>query len=203
MALRTLVKVGEINNLSDARYCAGMGVDFAGFLLDADSKVSPELFIAITEWIKGVKIVGEFETADSERIEALHERFRFDFVQTSNKELLNTLNVSCAKILKLTINESIEEIESLLPEYDTIVDYFLIESNNTEVISDAEARILDRICKRYPILLGYGLNASDIEKVIDYTNPIGISLKGGDEIRPGYKNFDDLADILEAIELDI
>ena len=31
MSLQTFVKVGEITNLSDARYCAGMGVDLLGF----------------------------------------------------------------------------------------------------------------------------------------------------------------------------
>jgi phosphoribosylanthranilate isomerase len=31
MPLKTFVKVGCITNLSDARYCAGMGVDMLGF----------------------------------------------------------------------------------------------------------------------------------------------------------------------------
>ena len=35
MALNTLTAVTEINNLSDARYCAGMGVDIIGFNLAA------------------------------------------------------------------------------------------------------------------------------------------------------------------------
>jgi phosphoribosylanthranilate isomerase len=34
MALKTLVKASEVNNLSDARYCAGMGVEMLGFCLD-------------------------------------------------------------------------------------------------------------------------------------------------------------------------
>lgn len=32
MPLKTLVKVGKITNLSDARYCAGMNVDMLGFV---------------------------------------------------------------------------------------------------------------------------------------------------------------------------
>ena len=31
MPLKTIVKVGSITNLSDARYCAGMGVEMLGF----------------------------------------------------------------------------------------------------------------------------------------------------------------------------
>ena len=32
--LKTIVKVSEVNNLSDARYCAGMGVEYIGFSMD-------------------------------------------------------------------------------------------------------------------------------------------------------------------------
>ena len=32
--LKTLIKVSNINNLSDARYCAGMGVEMLGFSMD-------------------------------------------------------------------------------------------------------------------------------------------------------------------------
>ncbi len=37
MALKTIVKVGNITNLSDARYCAVMGVDMLGFCLNKQS----------------------------------------------------------------------------------------------------------------------------------------------------------------------
>ena len=34
MALKTSVIINEVINLSDARYCAGMGVDYIGFRID-------------------------------------------------------------------------------------------------------------------------------------------------------------------------
>ncbi len=202
MALRTLVKVGEINNLSDARFCAGMGVDFAGFNLDEGSTVSPELFLAITGWIEGIKIVGEFETSTPAQIEALHEQFNFDFVQISDIEVLTNLNVSCPKIFKININKSIQEGKELINKYNELIEYFLIESENIELINTDEAKKIEELSRQYSILLAYGINASDIEKILDTAKPLGISLKGGEEIRPGYKDFDELGDILEAIEID-
>ena len=38
MALSTIVKVGSIRNLSDARYCAGMMVDVLGFSINPNDK---------------------------------------------------------------------------------------------------------------------------------------------------------------------
>ena len=45
MGLRTSVIVNGVNNLSDARYCAGMGVDVIGFNLKLDdpNRVQPQM----------------------------------------------------------------------------------------------------------------------------------------------------------------
>ncbi len=69
MSLRTFVKIGSVNNLSDARYCAGMAVDLIGFNIDPETEgsVTPSFFREITEWIAGVGFVGEFEI-DNARI---------------------------------------------------------------------------------------------------------------------------------------
>ena len=76
MGLKTLVKVGEVSNLSDARYCAGMGVELIGFNLDKSSAnyVSIETFTAITGWIEGVEFVAEFENSSLEEILRNDER---------------------------------------------------------------------------------------------------------------------------------
>ena len=42
MQLKTKVFVLEVNNLSDARYCAGFGVDTIAFSTDGDKKLSLE-----------------------------------------------------------------------------------------------------------------------------------------------------------------
>ena len=66
MALKTFVKISAINNLSDARYCAGMGVDMLGFALEPTNpdSISPEKYTEIIGWLSGVKFVGEFEQSN-------------------------------------------------------------------------------------------------------------------------------------------
>ena len=53
----------------------------------------------------------------------------------------------------------------------------------------------------FPLILACCITENNVHRIID-SGVKGIGLKGGDEIRPGYKNFDELADILEAIEVD-
>ena len=54
MSLKTLVKVGGVTNLSDARYCAGMGVAILGFCPEPSRPdyVDLDKFKEITNWIK-------------------------------------------------------------------------------------------------------------------------------------------------------
>ena len=40
MSLKCFVKVGSVNNLSDARYFSAMNVDLIGFKLDENNKVT-------------------------------------------------------------------------------------------------------------------------------------------------------------------
>src|SRR5690606_35497353 len=70
MALKSFVKISEVNNLSDARYCAGMTVDLMGFDLCKESEyfISPETFMELTGWVSGPEFVGEFGLSTEDNI---------------------------------------------------------------------------------------------------------------------------------------
>jgi phosphoribosylanthranilate isomerase len=51
-------------------------------------------------------------------------------------------------------------------------------------------------------MIGFQIDRQSIHAWIDETDIFGISLKGSTEIKPGFKDYDELADILEEIELD-
>ena len=58
------------------------------------------------------------------------------------------------------------------------------------------------ISAELPALINDGFNAGDLLSLLDQFQPKGIVLEGGNEIRPGYKDFNELADILELLEID-
>src|SRR6187402_1005196 len=96
MALKTFVKVGSITNLSDARYCAGMGADLLGFRVveGHESYISPKQFQEIRGWVTGPKVVAEiYGITDAQTLTTILENYRPDFLELGVNEfnLLHTL----------------------------------------------------------------------------------------------------------------
>ena len=90
MALKSFVYVSEVDNLSDARFAAGMGVDLVGFKLDPnhENALNKAKFDEISEWIAGVKIVGEFGNTPPDQLTELLDAYKLDYLLIENEELI-------------------------------------------------------------------------------------------------------------------
>ncbi|MDA0194894.1 MAG: phosphoribosylanthranilate isomerase [Bacteroidetes bacterium] len=185
MALKTIVKVGEITNLSDARYCAGMGVEMLGFNLDPNSEsyISPEQFKEITDWVAGVKSVGEFGWMNQDDILSTIKEYNLDLIEVndSNAEIIFKTDIQVI----LSVN-NIGIIKSL-PDSAA---YYLVEDVGFD-FNDFDS---------LPILVGGGISKQNIHKILQNTAFKGIALKGSKEEKSGFKDYDELADILEMLE---
>src|SRR5690606_31291233 len=97
------------------------------------------------------------------------------------------------------------QLRELIEEKENLVSYFLLsfqsQDDEKEVLATYASEI-SALSDKYPLLLGFGLDAASINTLLGETSITGIALQGGHEIKPGYKDFDELADILETIELD-
>ncbi len=205
MALSNSVYISDVDNLSDARYAAGMGVDLIGFRLDPhdDSSLSPEKFKEISEWISGVKIVGEFGDATPEEVEKELNNFNVDFLLIADESQINAFaQLDKPLILKIPINEKTKDtLASTLNYCSGAVEYFLLESE-LKKLDKGEIYFIANYASKFPIILGFGIEAGNAKTIVNELNLKGISLKGSSEIRPGYKDFDEMADILEVLEVD-
>ncbi|CAN5267320.1 hypothetical protein BH09BAC4_BH09BAC4_07130 [soil metagenome] len=206
MALQTLVKISNVTNLSDARYCAGMGVDMLGFSMDADSPdyVEPKKFDEIRAWVAGVQIVGETASTDPEVIEQLLDTYHPDLLQVDEAALLPYLGTfEKPLILRTDLSQvTLDQLDTLLQTGSTGADYVLLESNGPIHLDDELKTALQRLSARYPILLGTGVSVANVHELLAQLPVRGIALSGGNEERPGNKEFGELMDILEAIEED-
>ncbi|HYG20089.1 MAG TPA: hypothetical protein VD816_14225, partial [Ohtaekwangia sp.] len=84
MPLKTLVKVGSITNLSDARYCAGMGVNLLGFrvLEGQENYINPKTFQEIRGWVTGPAIVAEiYGVTSAEELRQIMADYRPDYLE--------------------------------------------------------------------------------------------------------------------------
>lgn len=190
MALKTFVRVSGINNLSDARYCAGMEVNELGFNIESNHSnyTDPEKFKELSEWLSGVEFVGEI-TDDTTDVAQCIVGYTLNAIQI---ESLGQIEAALATGLPVSfIADSPEEAKEAWLLSDRKLSFVLIKSCEAGSIS-----------AELPALINDGFNAGDLISLLDQFQPKGIVLEGGNEIRPGYKDFNELADILELLEID-
>lgn len=202
--LRTPVKISNVTNLSDARYCAGMGVEWLGFSMDS---LPVERFQEIRGWVAGVHIVGETAETDAGRIAELVQVYQPDAVQVVAPEVVSGLVVlGLPVLLRVDVAQTgvfglESHIRAALVSRSTIV---LENSDEFARLDDDTRRAVDALSFQYDVLLGFGLTELNVLEVLDELPHLkGIALDaGGDELRPGFKDFGELMDLLERLETD-
>jgi phosphoribosylanthranilate isomerase len=199
MPLQKIVKISNVTNLSDARYCAGMGVDMLGFSIDEnnDNYTNPQKLKDIRSWVSGVQIVVEMDKLETDFLEII-EKYNPDIVQTNDLELLQKIKTQTNKplILSIEANQDADTIFGICEKHADVVQYFLLESQSEITLVGDWPDFLQTLSAQFSILLGFGVTPHNV-----LTLPCaGVALRGGAEERPGYKNFDDLRDILELLE---
>ncbi|KOF03665.1 hypothetical protein OB69_05050 [Roseivirga seohaensis subsp. aquiponti] len=194
MALRTFVKVSGINNLSDARYCAGMEVNQLGFEIEenASNYTDIQKYKEITEWLSGVEYVGEISSAHSV-IKAVIEGYQLDAIQVEHIDQINE-----ALETGLAVSFLAHDMDSVKAAWETSgkkLAYILLDA------SEIDQAMLNTLSKDIPVVLASGFTAETVTELAK-SDLKGIAIQGGNEIRPGYKDFDEMADILETLEID-
>jgi phosphoribosylanthranilate isomerase len=204
--LTKTVKISNVTNLSDARYCAGMGVEMLGFSIDENSAtyISPKKFEDICSWLAGVTLVAETSLSDAKQIIEKLAGYPVHAVQVESPDLLNYLQgeLGLPLILKISVDTyDADEVQAIVDRYESHVAHFLFESDQNAELNDSWVRVLENCSEGNSLLIGFGLETEfSVNTLTDVLPSIGIALRGGDEIRPGFKDFGSMMDILEALE---
>lgn len=201
MALKTFVKISNVSNLSDARYCAGMMVDVIGFNIDptTDTFVSEGDFGEITDWVAGVQFAGEYYGAGIDEIRNSIKNYPVDFIEIDDLNIVEKVGLLGKPIIfRLNINSAsdLEQLKSNLSYLDELVKMVLIRSNNTSMFDEIDSQI-GYYNGNLKLLKGYGIEA---EAGLDRYP--GLELEATEEERPGYKDYGKIMDVLEVIEED-
>jgi phosphoribosylanthranilate isomerase len=190
MPLKTIVKVGSITNLSDARYCAGMGVEMLGFRVfeDQDNHIPISLFQQIRGWVSGPQVVAEmYGIKKATDIQGVLQNYAPDMVEMTFNDY-QTLKSEIQ--LPFIVSLSLKELDNIA-EHHKRVAYWLV---------DDEALAKLKVSKGpQPVLLRTS-KKENIEKAVQSGGFKGVAINGSPELRPGFKDYDDLSEILESLE---
>lgn len=180
MALKTFVKAASITNLTDARYCAGMGVDLLGFpaVETMSDYLKPAAFQEIRGWVTGPGIVAEaYGIKDATALSTILEHYRPDYIEFGKAELSLFSDLPVPLLLAVDEPASSKDFH-VQPAY-------LISSEPFQ--SDIP-------------LLVWVRSMDDARRLVDDKRVAGIILRGGAELRPGLKDSEVLNDVLEFLE---
>ena len=190
MSLSTTVKVGNITNLSDARYCAGMGVSLLGFPVDTalPFHLTPETFKEISGWVSGVSVVGEI-------VNRIPADYAVDLIQFHDSSLIDEVHKSEIPYI-FTINlDTMDPPEIQEIAKDAHPEFYLLETSASDISG------IGKLHLNAPVMLGYCESVEDADRYIQAGSD-GIALLGSHEEKPGFKDYDQMADILEHLEID-
>ena len=187
-----------INNLSDARYCAGMGADKLTFVLDPalpnhlDAKAVKEL----AGWIAGVELIGEFDQLSTPEINALAAECDLDAVLLRSHRTADELAEIAPPIY---FELSAARIAAGLDSLPTAPVGFVLE-----LLDDvpAASATLAALAALRPLWLGPGLHPERAHELATRLPLAGLSFPSGDEVKPGLRDFDQLEAVFEALEVE-
>jgi len=105
---------------------------------------------------------------------------------------------------KLIYRVKLEELDTLLPKIELLREYEItlhITSINTSLSIDNQF-IITNFSSQLNLFLGAGITPENATLLCELPGLYGFALDSGDEIKPGLRDFDQLAAILESLELE-
>ncbi|HYG15601.1 MAG TPA: hypothetical protein VEC12_07585 [Bacteroidia bacterium] len=186
------IKLGSVNNLTDARFGASAGAEWIGFCFDKANPlyVSPVQAQAIIGWLSGPLPVAEFSASQGlNDIEDIVRLIGFDWIQLAEPGMLHYFEGSDINII-LEADASQLGFESAFTGITTEVKAILMKNF---MLGQAK----DLIKKGVPVLFDVeGLDASALES-LKILSPYGINISGGFETAPGIRDFDEMNAVFE------
>ncbi|HEX8660136.1 MAG TPA: hypothetical protein VF690_21510 [Hymenobacter sp.] len=187
-----------INNLSDARYCAGMGADKLTFVLDPalpghlDTKTVKEL----AGWVAGVELIGEFGQLSAPEINAIAAECALDAVLLRHPRPAEEL----AEIAPPVYVELAAESRSADHLFPVSVVGLVLEL--PETTGPTTLALVRDLASRGALWLGPGLHPSRARDLVTQFSLAGLVFPSGDEVKPGLRDFDQLEAVFEALEIE-
>ena len=192
--LITKVKAGAVSTLSDARFFAGMGVDWLGFNVNplSESFVNAELYKSLVGWVSGPKRVIEIpKQLDTASISKLMNDYLPECIEVDLDEIEN-FNYN----LPIFARAHPGNIQA--NKITCSVKYLILEMGDDPL---QHVDLIKSTADRTEILVGVSPKLKEIKRVLKELPISGIALRGSKELQTGIKEYD-YAEMLESLEME-
>ncbi len=201
------VKICGITQLEDARYCAGAGADYLGFIQYEGSPryLTPAKAKEIIDWVYGPAPVGVFVNSTADEINESCAQAGFRIAQLHGHETPETcaaVDVPVIKAFSVSHDASSEQLLAIMEPYRGIVDYFLLDTHSTSLYGGTGEsfnwRLARELADSVPLFLAGGLNDANVREAVQTIRPFALDLSSSVETSPGIKDFDKLGAFFDA-----
>ena len=203
------VKVCGVTRLDDARYCAGAGADFLGFIQYEDSPryVAPKQAREIIEWIHGPEPVGVFVNASADEVNRTADATGFSLVQLHGNEppeVCAAVERPVIKAVRVMHDASSEQLRALMQPYENVVEYFLLDTHHTSLWGGTGESFNWRLARELsgdlPLFLAGGISTENVAEAVRTMQPYAVDLSSSLESVPGVKDFEKLEAFFETFD---
>lgn len=201
------LKVCGITELEDARYLAGAGANYLGFVQHEESPryAPPSLARDIIEWVHGPSPVGVFVNDGAATINQAVEEAGFELAQLHGQEpphVVEQVDCPVIKAIHVRHDASSDQLRTLFERYKETADYFLLDTHDSSVWGGTGEsfnwRLARDLSSEYPIFLAGGIDASNVRRAVETMRPFAVDLSSSLEDRPGEKSFKKIDAFLDA-----
>lgn len=201
------LKVCGITELEDARYLAGAGANYLGFVQHEESPryAPPSLARDIIEWVHGPSPVGVFVNDGAATINQAVEEAGFELAQLHGQEpphVVEQVDCPVIKAIHVRHDASADQLRTLFERYEETADYFLLDTHDSSVWGGTGEsfnwRLARDLSSEYPIFLAGGIDGSNVRRAVETMRPFAVDLSSSLEDRPGEKSFEKIDAFLDA-----
>ena len=206
--MRPKIKICGLTTLEDARFAAGLGADFLGFVQHEASPryVSPEKAAEIIGWVYGAQPVGMFVNTTPDAVNAACEAAGFAYAQlhgTESVEDCQQIDRPVIKAFRVMHDASAEQLRAAMEPYRDVVELFLLDTAHTSLWGGSGEsfnwRLARDLSADFPLLLAGGLTPENVAGAVETMRPWGVDVSSGVESEPGIKDFDRLSAFFDAL----
>ncbi len=205
--MRVKLKVCGITDLADARYLAGEGVNYLGFIQHADSPryIAPEKVAEMLDWLYGPTPVGVFVNKSARFVNDAAETAGFEMVQlhgTESPATCKAIDRPVIKAIRVRHDAASDHLRALMAPYADVVEHFLLDTHNSSTWGGTGEsfnwRLARDLSSEFSIFLAGGIDASNVERAMHTMRPYAIDLSSSLESAPGQKSFEKIDGFLDA-----